>query len=89
MYLTDERLVFVSHRINRFVHTWEVPLQAIARVELGLTMHLIPNGLRIFTTEGEHQFVVSGRGHWKRFITEAVHRRLTSHSGESVPAGPN
>jgi hypothetical protein len=71
LYLTDQRLVFLSHGFNIQEHKLSIPLEEIVEARPCATARIIPNGLRIVTTEGEERFVVEGRRSWADEIEQA------------------
>ena len=72
LYLTDQRLVFVSHCVNAFVHAWEAPLSAVLSAARCVTKGLLPNGIRVETTDGTRQLVVSRRRVWETSISGTI-----------------
>ncbi len=70
LYLTNQRLIFESHRFNVQAGATEIPLADIAGVEktwtkfLGL-IPLTPNSILVRTTGGEeHRIVCGKRDEW-------------------------
>lgn len=74
LYLTDSRLLFRSHTYNVQVHEWSIPLAGIRDVQPSMTAVVIPNGLRLVTTDGEERFVVDDRKGWAKAILAATRR---------------
>lgn len=74
LYLTNQRLVFESHKFNMQSGVTEVELSSIQSSEkcwtrfLGL-FPLFPNSLAVYTKQGkELRFVLFGRGAWAAAI---------------------
>jgi hypothetical protein len=78
--LTNQRLFFDSHGMNYFVHGWDAPLAEVLGVSLCLTYKLVPNGIRVSTSQGTRQFVVANRRHWKQCIENALDNLPTLQS---------
>ena len=72
VYLTNKRILFVSHNLNYFIHNWEAPLSEVVGVSLCKTMKVIPNGLVLHTTQGDRTYVVEKRKRWQREINKAL-----------------
>lgn len=70
--LTNQRLFFQSHTLNHFVHGWDAPLQQVTGIKLCLTLLVVPNGIRVATSQGIRQFVVSHRKEWQQKIEHAL-----------------
>jgi hypothetical protein len=70
LYLTSQRLIFESHKLNIQTGVTEVPLQEIQSTEKCWTkflgcIPLIPNSLAVSTKDGSvYKFVLYGRGSW-------------------------
>ena len=72
IYLTDKRILFKSHSVNIQRHELSIPLHKISEAKACMTFIVIPNGLKIQTTDGnEEKFVVEGRRDWVKNILEA------------------
>jgi hypothetical protein len=71
LYLTDKRLLYRSHRFNVQNHELSMPLGEVVEVQTCLTAWVIPNGLRVVTTQGTERFVVEGRRSWLEEISQA------------------
>lgn len=77
LFLTDSRLVFLSHPLNVQTGVTEIPLRTIRSVQpcwtklLGI-IPVTPNSLAVQTDEAEHRFVVVGRANWMRVIQSAI-----------------
>jgi len=69
--LTDQRLLFRSHRFNVQRHELPIPLAEVKRVEACWTAWIIPNGLRVVTARGTERFVVEGRQSWVTALNQA------------------
>jgi len=73
LYLTEQRLRFVSHKLNVQTHDECYPLAEIAKVETRRTLGIIPNGLRITSKDGKtERFVVYGNREWVAAIEGAL-----------------
>ncbi len=69
--LTNERLIFKSHKFNIQNHELEIKISEIKKVEKVKTIGLIPNGLRITTNMGKaERFVVDSPNEWINKINE-------------------
>lgn len=74
LYLTNQRLVFESHKFNVQSGVTEVDLSNIQSLEKCWTkflafLPLFPNSLAVYTKQGkEYRFVLSGRGAWSAAI---------------------
>lgn len=65
IYLTDSRLVYVSHKFNLNDHELSIPLSDIAAVEKGRSLGVIPNQLLLNLKNGKtEKFVVQGVKRW-------------------------
>jgi len=70
LYLTNQRLVFESHKFNIQSGVTEVDLSNIESLEKCWTKFLgflpvFPNSLMVYTKQGkEYRFVLFGRGAW-------------------------
>jgi hypothetical protein len=71
LYLTDRRLLFRPHRYNVQKQGLEVPLTDIVETQVCATVWVIPNGLRVVTSQGAQRFVVEGRRSWVEAILQA------------------
>jgi hypothetical protein len=69
LYLTDQRLLFRSHPFNVQNHEVSIPLDEIVEVRVCRTAWIIPNGLRVVTTQKAERFVVEGRRSWVAVIS--------------------
>jgi hypothetical protein len=69
--LTDKRLLFRPHRFNAQKQDLAIPLGEIQKAESYSTAWVIPNGLRVTTTQGQERFVVEGRQTWVDVISQA------------------
>jgi len=73
LFLTDQRLVFKSHRFNLQNHELALALTDIVRVQPSRTAWIIPNGLYVHTQQGAiERFVVGERDDWCRRITACL-----------------
>ena len=64
LYLTNQRLVFVSHQINVQKHLWAVLPASVQKAERYRPMLLSNNGIRITTADGVEKFVVEQPQEW-------------------------
>jgi hypothetical protein len=79
MYMTDRRLLFVSHAINVQSHTHSIPAEKIARAIKANALGIIPNQLLITLTDGStEKFVVYGATEWAAMIGD---RFIAARSG--------
>ncbi len=75
LYLTDQRVLFRSHKFNIQPHEWSMPLTNITNVQTVLTFGIIPNGLRLSAQSGQiEKFVVEGNRRWREQIFSAQTR---------------
>lgn len=69
LYLTNDKLLFKSHKLNFQNHELLLDINKIAEVCFCNTLGIIPNGLEIRTTNGDiEKFVVYRRATWKQQI---------------------
>ena len=73
LYLTNQRLVFESHRFNIQTGVTQIYLGTISQVRpcwsRFLMIPVVPNSIAVSTTEGtEHRFMVYGRRTWTEEI---------------------
>jgi hypothetical protein len=87
MYMTDHRLLFVSHAMNANAHTLSIPAGDIVTATKGNTFGLIPNQLAITLGNGRtEKFVVFGAKEWATLIGERfIAPRLREVYGSSAP----
>ena len=71
MWLTDSRLLFVSHRANVRQHVLSIPLHEVRDVRMARTLRLIPNALEVETAAATERFVVEDRKAWAREFKRA------------------
>ena len=71
LYLTNKRLLFLSHSVNIQNHALSMPLTEIEEIQTCSTAWIIPNGLRIVTAQGVERFVVEGRRRWLEEVSQA------------------
>lgn len=82
LYLTNQRLVFESHRFNIQTGPTIIPLDSVTGIRKCWTrfldlVPLFPNSVSILTKEGtEYRFVLNNRRAW----IEAINQRLTHSS---------
>jgi hypothetical protein len=70
--LTDKRLLFRPHRFIAQKQELAIPLGEIQKAESCSTAWVIPNGLRVTSTQGQDRFVVEGRRNWVDGISQAM-----------------
>ena len=76
--LTDQELVFTSHRLNVQTGTSVIPLSEVVNVQPVWTkvfnlVPLVPNSLAVTTRDGtEHRFVLNRRQTWRDEIARAA-----------------
>ncbi|MDZ4821049.1 MAG: GRAM domain-containing protein [Planctomycetota bacterium] len=68
LFLTDRRLFFYSHDFNVQNHQLSIPRNEILQAEPCRTLGIVPNGLRIKTSDRVEQFVVQDRQSWLRHL---------------------
>jgi hypothetical protein len=86
LYLTDKRLLFRSHRFNVQNHEVSMPLDEIVEAQVCPTAWIIPNGLRVVTTQKAERFVVEGRRTWVAEISR-VKGQAAEPGAAPDPAG--
>lgn len=75
LYLTNQRVVFESHKFNVQSGVTEIEIPSIQSSEPAWTKFLgflpiFPNSLSVYTKQGkEYRFVLFGRGAWAAAIT--------------------
>ena len=69
LYLTNNRLVFKSHKLNVQTHELSIPLTDILQVERYKSLGLINNGLAVTTHIGMEKFVVETPEVWLEKLT--------------------
>lgn len=69
LYLTNQRLVFVSHRLNVQNHLWSIIPASIQRVERFRPLLIANNGIRLITADATEKFVVDQREEWIKRLT--------------------
>jgi len=76
LYLTNDRIVFESHKLNFQSGTTQIKLEDISSVKKSWTkflgfIPLAPNSIKISTKEGEKfRFALDGRSKWITAITK-------------------
>jgi hypothetical protein len=81
LYLTDQRLVFVSHAMNIQTGSSAINLTDVVEVSKSWTKFLnaipiMPNSISVLTHDQQiFQFVVFGRKHWITAIEAAIASR--------------
>lgn len=75
LYLTNQRLVFVTHPLNFRQYVLSLPLNDIEAVELKNNFRFFSHGLwiRVRNTTEPHHFAVWHRKQWKKQIETAQH----------------
>lgn len=69
--MTDQRLLFESHKINTMRAPASIPYRQISNVARTRTLGIVPNGLIILTIDGtEYRFVVDNRNRIIELIRE-------------------
>lgn len=82
LWLTDARLLYVSHQANYQPHELSIPLAEIRDARPARTFGIVPNGLKVTTKSGAvEKFVVERRGEWVRRIQAA--RRTVPNGAKS------
>lgn len=69
LYLTNQRLVFVSHRLNVQNHTWSIIPATIQKIERYRPMWLSNKGIRITTADAVEKFVVDQPAEWTQRLS--------------------
>jgi hypothetical protein len=88
MYMTDHRLLFVSHAMNAHAHTLSIPAGDIVTATKGNTFGVIPNQLAITLGNGRtEKFVVFGAKEWATLIGEQflTPRRQEMYGSSTLP----
>lgn len=76
LYLTNQRLLFISHEHRVHTHRSSIALASIDRVEPFKTMLLTPNGLAVWKKDGEMEhFIVDDRKSWCYRITDVISQK--------------
>jgi hypothetical protein len=71
MYLTDNEVIFQSHKLDFSNHKWAIKLSEIEEVSGKKTAKIINNGLVIKTINGDTEtFVVNSRNMWIKKILD-------------------
>ncbi len=70
LYLTDQRLVFKSHKFNIQNHELSIPLSGIDNTSRYKTLGLVNNGLAITTCGKVEKFVVQQVDEWMHKLAE-------------------
>ena len=71
LFLTDEELIFKSHKYNIQVHEFIIPINEIQKIEKSQTLGIVPNGLTITTKNGNtHKLVVNSRKKWLKLLSK-------------------
>lgn len=72
LFLTDQRLIFKSHRLNVQRHETSMELEEVASIKPRNNFLLVPNGVSIFLRNGyEERFVIWSRRDWITKIRQA------------------
>lgn len=65
LFLTNQRIYFISHNLNIQNHELSIPLDQILEVGKRNTLGIVPNGMFINLKTGESEkFVIWGRNDW-------------------------
>jgi len=76
LFLTDQRLIFKSHRLNVQRHETSIELEEVAFVKSRNNFLLVPNGMSILLRNGqEERFVIWSRKDWITKIRQAKVKR--------------
>lgn len=71
LFLTNQRLYFVTHPLNFQRYDLSFSFGDIEQVYAKNNLHIFPQGLMVRLRDGqEHRFVVWGRKQWKAAIEE-------------------
>ena len=71
LYLTQNALVFISHKLNIQNHELVIPIVEIETFSLSNNLGFVPNGLTIHTKSGKNErFVVNRRKVWAEKMSE-------------------
>jgi hypothetical protein len=71
MYLTNQRLVFKSHKLNIQKHQLSIDLPSITEVARKKTLGILNNGLIVTTTDGrKEKFVVEQPEEWIKYLAK-------------------
>ena len=83
LYLTNERIIFKSHKFNFQSGNTEIKLENISSVNKSWTkflgfIPLVPNSIKLSTKEGsKFRFVINGRSKWISAINKEINNKLT------------
>ncbi len=73
LFLTEERLIFNSHKYNFQNGQTSIDLRSIKEINEKKTSGIIDNGMRIITKDNsKFDFVVNGRNEWVNLIRKKV-----------------
>ena len=78
LYLTNERIIFKSHKFNFQSGNTEIKLENISSVNKSWTkflgfIPLVPNSIKLSTKEGsKFRFVINGRSKWISAINKEI-----------------
>ncbi len=73
LFLTNQHLVFISHKYNIQSGITKLPLESIVSIDKCKTMGFIDNGLLVRTKTGsELKFVVNERNTWLEVLTQKL-----------------
>jgi hypothetical protein len=79
LWLTNHRLVFRPHALNVQSHVEVIPLTDVVRTEEVKNLWMLPNGLKIHTSDGRSlRFVLWGRRAWREAIEAAKSTALSN-----------
>lgn len=68
LYLTNERLIFKSHKFNFQRHELTILIREVDSARSYLILGLIPIGLEVVTSDRKERFVVAKRHNWLQGI---------------------
>ena len=86
--VTSQWIRFKPHRFNFETEVTEIPMGTVLDVQLYSQFWLVPNGLRVFTTDGSvFDFVVGGRTQLRKLILGA-RKQPMSVSGTTADIEP-
>ena len=71
LYLTTERLLFKSHKLNIQNHELSIPLEDVTSARSSLTAGFVPNGLKVVSANRREHFAVEDRRGWAEEIRKA------------------
>ncbi len=73
LFLTDQRLIFISSAANQHQHLIDINLHLIRGVEYFKTLFMNPNGMAILLSDGQMEnFVVDDKKAWKSRVEKMI-----------------